>query len=186
MGGYYGTEVKGIEGGVYTADSYEYWLKYMADKAREKGMKPVILNSILEYSFDESGAVLDENPASGRSLASYRTAAKNVAEDLSVPFIDIAAKNNALLNTWGAQQAKYLYLYLSGDLATQYQAQWNNSPSRPTEDYTHLSYIGADEIAKLVVGEIKASSNSDLAGLKNLINPKAKLDGRNPGSITGY
>lgn len=186
LGGYYGTEVKGIEGGVYTADSYEYWLKYMADKAREKGMKPVILNSILEYSFDESGAVLDENPASGRSLASYRTAAKNVAEDLSVPFIDIAAKNNALLNTWGAQQAKYLYLYLSGDLATQYQAQWNNSPSRPTEDYTHLSYIGADEIAKLVVGEIKASSDSDLAGLKNLINPKAKLDGRNPGSITGY
>ena len=76
--------------------------------------------------------------------------------------------------------------HLSGDLATQYQAQWNNSPSRPTEDYTHLSYIGADEIAKLVVGEIKASSDSDLAGLKNLINPKAKLDGRNPGSITGY
>ncbi len=186
LDGYYGTEAKGIENGVYTADSYEYWLKDMADRAREKGMKPVILNAILEYSFDENGAALDENPASGRSLASYRTAAESVAENLGVPFIDIAAKNKALLNTWGAQQAKYLYLYLSGDLATQYQTQWNNSSSRPTEDYTHLSYIGADEIAKLIVGEIKGSSDSDLAALKNLINPKAKLDGRNPGSITGY
>lgn len=186
FGGYYGTEVKGIENGAYTEDSYEYWLKYMADRAREKGMKPVILNAILEYSFDENGAALDENPASGRNLASYRTAAENVAENLGVPFIDIAAKNKALLNTWGAQQAKYLYLYLSGDLATQYQTQWNNSTSRPTEDYTHLSYIGADEIAKLIVGTIKDSSDSDLAALKNLINPKAKLDGRNPSSITEY
>lgn len=187
LGGYYGTEVKGIaEGGTYTEDSYEYWLKYMADRAREKGMKPVILNSILEYSFDESGAALDENSASGRELAKYRTAAKNVADNLDIPFIDIASKNKELLNSWGKDKSKYLYLYLTGELAAQYQTQWNNSSSRPTEDYTHLSYIGADEIAKLIVKEIKQSADSDMAALKSLINPKAKLDMRAAGGVTGY
>lgn len=158
----------------------------MADRAREKGMKPVILNSILEYSFDESGAALDENSASERELAKYRTAAKNVADNLDIPFIDIALKNKELLNSWGKDKSKYLYLYLTGELAAQYQTQWNNSSSRPTEDYTHLSYIGADEIAKLIVKEIKQSADSDMAALKSLINPKAKLDMRAAGGVTGY
>ncbi len=50
----------------------------------------------------------------------------------------------------------------------------------------YLTASGAREIAKLIVKEIKQSADSDMAALKSLINPKAKLDMRAAGGVTGY
>lgn len=184
VSGNVGARVGGLENG-YVDDSYEYWLKYLVERAREKGLRPVILNPILERGFDAEGNVMRE-VWSERQLESYRVAAEEVAEDLNVPFIDIASRNEELLRTWGVEKSKYLYLYLTGDIAQQYSNNFN-SLSRPLEDYTHLSYIGADEIAKLIVQEIKKSDdNSQLAPLKKMINPLANLSLRNPNSINGY
>ncbi|GGI46521.1 hypothetical protein GCM10008018_17510 [Paenibacillus marchantiophytorum] len=116
--------------------SYLDHLRQYVEGARAKGATPVLITSVQRRSFDEQGTFTDTH-------GDYPTAVKQLAEEYDVAIIDLAAKSKELFMTWGGEQTKTLFLWLTpGENA--------NYPEGVQDD-THFSAEGAWEIAKLVI-----------------------------------
>lgn len=110
------------------------------EEARQKGALPILATPITRRSFDEKGVLLDTH---GR----YSEVVREVAEEYSVPLFDLHKKTVALLEKFGMEKSKELFLHFRpGD--------YEKFP-KGVEDNTHLSPTGAFKICDLVVEEIK-------------------------------
>jgi hypothetical protein len=111
---------------------------------REKGAIPVLLTSIVRRKFNEFGVLVDTH-------GDYPLETRLVAQQLGVTLIDLQYFSEVLELSYGPEKSKLLHLHFEKG-ENEYFPEGKN-------DDTHLSELGATEIAIMVAREIK---NSDL------------------------
>ena len=123
------------------ADStYRDNLTRFVQEVRAKGGKPVLATPISRRSFDDHGVLTDTH---GR----YSEVVREVAEQLEVPLFDLHAKTVEVIEQFGMEKSKELFLhYKPGD--------YDKFP-KGVEDNTHLSPTGAFKVADLAVEELR-------------------------------
>lgn len=125
---------------VYTSpDEYRENLIKFIRETRAKGATPVIMTPVSRRKF--------ENETLVNTHGEYPDAAKTAAVHRRVAFIDMASKSAEVLNRYGPDGSRKLFLQLKpGENA--------NYPNGAL-DNTHFSPLGAEEMAKLVVEGIR-------------------------------
>jgi lysophospholipase L1-like esterase len=120
--------------------TYKDYLKQYINVARQAGAHPVLLNSIHRRAFDEAGRITD-------SHGSYPSAVRELANELSVPFIDMTERSRRLLEETGEEPSQAFFLWL----------QPGENPNYPegVQDNTHFSENGALAMARLVADGIR-------------------------------
>ena len=118
---------------------YQANLRRFVNEARAKGARPVLFSSVVRRNFNEKGTLIDTHGA-------YPLAARLVAQELNVPFIDLQLMTEELLISMGPEESKELFLWLEPGHA--------NYPNGK-QDNTHFNEYGARQVAKLVATDIK-------------------------------
>lgn len=119
-------QIKQGNGGPFT--TYKAEIKTHVDAVRARGGLPVIVSPMERRGFDDHGKVIP-------SLAEYAEAARQAAQELGVPFIDLNAKSKVLYEALGPEQSKLAFA----------------EPQPGHIDNTHHDSYGSYELAKLVV-----------------------------------
>ena len=110
------------------------------NETRKKGDIPVLFNPIVRRKFNEFGVLVDTHGL-------YPLVMRQVATELSVPFIDLQFKSENLVLSTGQEKSKEIYLWIES----------GQNPMYPEgkQDNTHFSVKGATEIAKLAIEGLK-------------------------------
>lgn len=126
---------------------YKDNLRRFISETRKKKATPVLLTPVTRRRFDQDGNVLETH-------VEYSALVRDVAQETKTPFIDLDSKSRQLLQEFGEQDSKYLFL----------QLQPGEHPNYPDgkNDNTHFSEFGARRIAQIVLAEI-ISLRLDLA-----------------------
>lgn len=121
-------------------EDYRKNLIRFVDEVRSKGGNPVLLTPVMRRRFDKDGKFYDTH-------GEYPGIVRAVAHEYKVPLIDMHKTSETLIVKYGVEDSKKLFLQLKpGENA--------NYPTG-VEDNTHFSPLGAEEMAKLVVEEIR-------------------------------
>jgi lysophospholipase L1-like esterase len=125
---------KGANDGPYK--SYSERLRLFVNSFREKGGIPIIVTSTGRRSFDREGNVVE-------TLGEYPNAARKVAEELSLPLIDLNVMSKTFYKALGVEESKNAFVYYAA----------NTYPGQKTAlaDNTHFNPYGAYELSKMVV-----------------------------------
>lgn len=108
-------------------------LKVFIDRAREKGVNPVLVTPAARRSFDENGRIQNTH-------GDYIDAVKNVARRESVPLIDLNGMTRTLYETLGVEGSKKAFVH--------YPANHFPNQEKALADNTHFNPYGATQIAK--------------------------------------
>jgi lysophospholipase L1-like esterase len=119
---------------------YKANLKKFITETREKNANPVLLTPVARRSFLE-GKVQETH-------AEYAALVREVAQEEAVPLIDLDEKSKALLQQFGEENSKLLFLQLAPGEHPNYPEGKN--------DNTHFSELGARKVAQLVLAEVVA------------------------------
>jgi len=120
--------------------TYRHNLIRFVLESREKGAIPVLFSSIVRRNFNEYGTLVDTH-------GDYPLETRLVALEYNVPFIDLQYLSGELEESYGVEGSMKLHLhYKPGEVSYYPEGK---------EDDTHLSELGATEIAKLAVKELK-------------------------------
>jgi lysophospholipase L1-like esterase len=123
--------------------SYRHNLIRYVQETREKGAIPVLFSSIARRKFNNEGVLLDSHGA-------YTLETRLVAQDLNVTFIDLQYYTELLEESYGPEKSKNLHLhFMPGE---------NDYLPKGLDDNTHLSVLGATEIATIAVEELKKTA----------------------------
>jgi len=137
----------------YTSpEDYKKNLVKFITETKERKAIPVLLTPVARRRFDAAGNVLESHEI-------YSPLVREVAKQYNVPLIDLDEKSKELLQQFGKEDSKWLFMQLDR----------NEHPNYPggRNDNTHFNELGARKIAEIVLAEIK---NLDL-GLKDHIRP---------------
>ena len=124
--------------------AYRYNLIQYIEEARAKGAIPILFSSIARRKFNKEGVLLD-------SHGNYTLIARLVAQEMKVPFFDMQYLTEKLEMSYGVEGSKKLHLHFAPGEISYY-------PEGKIDD-THLSELGANEISKLFVTELKKQKN---------------------------
>lgn len=142
----------------------EYLRKYVKE-SRQKGAIPVLISPMNMNAWN--GATVREVFREGAN--NYRGAMINVADELTVPFIDLEKRSVAMQKRVGQNySAKFIYLGLDA-------GEYPNFASG-VSDGTHFQEMGANFMAKFVcegINELK--SDPDMTKLAALLKPLYKV-----------
>ncbi|HTE28077.1 rhamnogalacturonan acetylesterase [Flavitalea sp.] len=130
-----------------TPEEFGINLKRYVDETRSKKGIPVLLTPVARRTFDSVTAKLKE------SHPIYSDVVRKVASDNKVPLIDLDSKSMNLLQQFGPEISKLLFLQLA-------PGEHPNYPEGKV-DNTHFNELGARLIAQLVLGELR-QQNIDL------------------------
>lgn len=130
------------------ATAYKVNLKKMVDETRAKGGTPVIFSSIVRRDFAPNGKLIHTH-------GDYIDAAKLVAAELKVAFIDLEAETHLLVEKLGPDASAYLFMNLPEGVYA--------SHPKGLIDNTHLTRYGAMQVAWLAIKHIKTQL-PELAG----------------------
>jgi lysophospholipase L1-like esterase len=119
-------QIKEGKGGPFT--TYKAEIKAHVDAVRAHGGLPVIVSSMERRGFDADGHVIP-------SLKDYAEAARQSAQELDVPFIDLNAMSKTLYEALGTEGSKAAFA----------------EPAPGHLDNTHHDSYGSYELAKAVV-----------------------------------
>ena len=119
---------KQIRQGSGDTSSYRAELKTHVDAIRAAGGVPVIVSPMERRGFDEAGTVKP-------SLLAYADAARQTADDLKVPFIDLNAMSQRFYEALGPERSALAFA----------------SPAPGKIDNTHHNNYGSYQLAKAVV-----------------------------------
>lgn len=119
-------------------------LRRFVSEAREKGATPILATSVVRRQFNRDCTLRDSH---GR----YVPAAAEVAAELNVPLVDMNRLTGELVQKYGPEESKKLYLYVEPNVAERF-------PDGNADD-THLCVRGAEEFATLFVEACAASHN---------------------------
>lgn len=117
---------KGPDDGAFK--SYSERLALFVNEFRQKGGIPVIVSPANRRSFGEDGKIIN-------SLGDYPEAARKVAEDLDVSFIDLNAMTKTLYESLGPENSKKLFVI--------YPANTFPGQKEELNDNTHFNSYGA-------------------------------------------
>lgn len=120
--------------------AYRQNLIRFVTEARAKGATPVLFSSIVRRNFNAEGTLADTHGL-------YPMEARLVAVDYKVPFIDLQYLTELLEESYGIEGSKKLHLHFNAGESAFYKTE--------KHDDTHLSLLGATEISKLVIAELK-------------------------------
>ncbi|MCV9927082.1 rhamnogalacturonan acetylesterase [Flavobacterium sp. LS1R49] len=134
--------------------AYRHNLIRFVTESREKGAIPILFSSIARRKFNEQGVLIS-------SHGDYPLEARLVAQELNVPFIDLEHYTELLEQAYGPEKSEKLHLH--------FKAGENAYYPEGKDDDTHLSLLGATEIAKIAVEQIKTSDNVLLKGLRKRV-----------------
>ncbi|MCW3806347.1 rhamnogalacturonan acetylesterase [Plebeiibacterium marinum] len=126
--------------GEYTSNLVKY-----VKESRQKGAVPILFTSIVRRKFDVDGKLVDTH-------GEYPQAMKKVAEELTVPVVDLQKLTHSMVEALGTEESKELYLWTDPD---------DQFPEGRKDD-THLCTEGAEKVARLAVIEL-AKINQKLA-----------------------
>jgi len=110
------------------------------NETRNKKAKPVLLTPITRRQFDSAGHIKETHEA-------YSGLVREVANQYKVPLIDMDEKSKALLQKFGPENSKLLFMQLEPGEHPNYPAGRN--------DNTHFNELGARKMAQLVLIGIK-------------------------------
>lgn len=149
--------------------SYRYNLERFVKIARENGIIPIFITSIHERKFVGNTDTLAED-----GIEPYRQAMREVGAAFGVPVLDIAPAHKALVERWGNEGSKKLFIHITKE-------EYPNYPANLPDD-THICKTGATEVARLVAAAIKdgAAKSSELAALSKFLDPAADLTPTEP------
>jgi lysophospholipase L1-like esterase len=122
-----------------TPDEYKKNLTRFIDEARAKKAVPVLLSPVARRKFKEG--------IQQETHAEYSPLVRQTAKDKGVAFIDLDAKSIELLQQYGEEKSKLLFLQLEPGEHPNYPEGKN--------DNTHFNELGARVIAQLVLSEVK-------------------------------
>lgn len=126
----------------YTA--YRNNLIKFVTETRKKGANPILFSSIVRRNFNAFGTLVDTHGA-------YPEVVRLVAKEYKVPFVDLQYLTEKLEESYGVENSKKLHLhYLENEI-----------PYYPKgkKDNTHLSVLGATEVAKLAARKLLSFDN---------------------------
>jgi lysophospholipase L1-like esterase len=132
---------KGPDDGAFK--SYSERIRLFVTEFRKKGGIPVIVTPANRRSFGDDGKITN-------SLGDYPAAAKKVAEELKVPFIDLNAMTKTLYETFGPDNSKNLFVI--------YPANTFPDQKETLNDNTHFNSYGAFQLAKCILEGIKENN----------------------------
>jgi len=132
---------KGPDDGAYK--SYSERMRLFVTEARKKGGIPVIVSPANRRSFGDDGKI-------SNSLGDYPEAARKVAQEMKVPFIDLNAMTKTLYEALGTENSKKAFVI--------YPA--NSFPGEPNalNDNTHFNSYGAYQLAKCIIEGIRSNN----------------------------
>ena len=125
-------QIKDGKGGPFT--TYKAEIKAHVDAVRAHGGLPVIVSSMERRGFDAAGHVIP-------SLKDYAEAARQSAQELKVPFIDLNAMSKTFYEALGPEGSKAAFA----------------EPAPGRLDNTHHDNYGSYELAKAVVLGLRAA-----------------------------
>ncbi|HEX9106248.1 MAG TPA: rhamnogalacturonan acetylesterase [Longimicrobiales bacterium] len=116
-------------------------LERMVRDVREKLALPILATPVQRRKFDEAGKLVDTH-------GEYPALTRAVARELEVPLLDMQARSAALLERFGDERSRKLFL----------QLQPGESPNYPkgVQDNTHFSPRGAELMAREAAEGLKA------------------------------
>ena len=120
---------------------YKENLRKFIRETRNKNAYPVLLSPVTRRRFDENGNIRETH-------IEYSPIVHQVARDTNTPYIDLDKKSRQMLQEFGEEDSRYLFLQLSA----------GEHPNYPdgVDDNTHFSEFGARKIAQIVLKEIVA------------------------------
>lgn len=140
----------------YTSpEDYKKNLVKFITETRAKNANPVLLTPVTRRKFKEG--VIQE------THVEYSKLVLEVANELTVPVIDLDTKSRELLQSYGEEESKLLFLQLE-------RGEHPNYPEGK-DDNTHFSELGARKIAQLILNEIK---NLKLELAERIVKPVVK------------
>jgi lysophospholipase L1-like esterase len=111
--------------------TYKSNLQKYVNETRAKGASPILCTSIVRRKFDEQGNLTDTH-------GEYPDVVRRVAQEMSVPLLDLQLRTQQLVSDLGPEKSKSLYLY-----------------TERVKDDTHLNIEGATTVAGIAAEEIK-------------------------------
>lgn len=110
-------------------------------ESRAKKAVPVLLTPVARRQFDEAGKVQETH-------AVYSDLVRAVANEYKTPLIDLDRQSQELLQRFGVENSKLLYL----------QVEPGEHPNYPDGkiDNTHFNELGARKMAQIVLANIKS------------------------------
>jgi len=124
---------------------YRRNLARFVNDAREKRAIPILLTPIVRRKFDDNGFLEDTH-------GEYPQVVRDVARSLDVPLVDLQAMTDSLVRVAGPLDSQRLYVWLAPGVSSMYP--------EGRQDDTHLSVVGATEVAKLAARSLKSVSPS--------------------------
>ena len=131
--------------------AYRYNLIKFVTEARSKGAIPILFSSIVRREFNKEGVFTD-------SHGEYPLETRLVAQEYNVPFVDMQYYTELLEQKYGVEGSEKLHLH--------YKAGENPYYPQGKDDDTHLSELGANEVAKIAIQQIKLLKNPELKALQ--------------------
>jgi lysophospholipase L1-like esterase len=133
-------EVPSKTGSYTTPEQYKINLARFITDTRNKKAYPVLLTPVTRRQFDSSGHIKETHPQ-------YSLLVRDVAKQYNVPLIDMDSASKALLQKFGPENSKLLFL----------QLEPGEHPNYPNgkNDNTHFNELGARKMAQLVLAGIK-------------------------------
>lgn len=118
-------------------EMYRANLVRMVNDVRSKQANPVLLTPVARRKFDKGGNFVDQHPPE------YPAAVRSIAEELRVPMIDMLEASKKVLEKFGDEPSRKLFLQLKP----------GENPNYPNgvEDNTHFNPVGAKIMCDLAV-----------------------------------
>ncbi|MGO4539945.1 rhamnogalacturonan acetylesterase [Paenibacillus sp. 2TAB19] len=120
--------------------SYKEKLAIYVEEARARGAIPVLITPMHRRKFDSQGRIIDTH-------GDYLLGMKELAGELDVPLIDLAAKSKTLYEGLGDEPSKALFMWA-------YPGEFIHFPDGAQDD-THFQELGAIRVAGLVVEGVR-------------------------------
>ncbi|MDR2627883.1 MAG: rhamnogalacturonan acetylesterase [Dysgonamonadaceae bacterium] len=105
-------------------------------ETRAKGGIPLLATSIVRRAFDKEGKLRD-------TYGRYASAVPEVGEELNVPVIDLQTSTRKLVEEYGVEDSKKLFLWIEPGVAERFPDG--------RKDNSHLCVEGAVEVSRLFV-----------------------------------
>ena len=125
----------------YTTETeFRQNLTRFVNESRSKKATPILITPVARRQFDEKGGVVETH-------AVYSELTRAVALETKTPLIDLDKQSQKLLQSFGPETSKLLFLQLE-------PGEHPNYPEGKV-DNTHFSELGARKMAQLVLASIK-------------------------------
>ncbi|MBD0379591.1 carbohydrate esterase [Paenibacillus sp. WST5] len=130
------------------ATTFKDYLKKYIDGARARQATPVLVTSQSKRTYDANGVFTN-------SIGNYPSAMRELGTAMNVPVLDLNARSIQYYNSIGVEKTKDVFMWLDP----------GESPNYPNgaQDNVHFQEYGANQLAALVVNEIRLNNVQPLA-----------------------